>query len=67
MKLDLKTIKRIEEITQTDYDFNKNGETDKWDVLVEDLITEYNYLQEEFEDYKEKQIDRFSDKYWEGN
>ncbi len=67
MKLDPKVIKRIEEITLTDYKFNEKGQTDKWDILVEDLIFEYDKLQEEFEDYKQKQIDRFQDKYWEEN
>ena len=64
MGLSKEMIKKVEEITVTDYDFNENGETEKWDILVEDLIFEYEKLQEEFDDYKQKQIDRFEDKYW---
>lgn len=67
MGLSKETIKKIEEITVTDYIFDENGETENWDVLVEDLIREYEDLQDEFEDYKQKQIDRFEDKYWEGD
>lgn len=65
MKISNELIKKIEQITLTDYDFNENGETDKWDILVDDLVREYESLEEEFEDYKQKQIDRFEDKYWE--
>lgn len=64
MGLSKEMIKKVEEITVTDYDFNENGETEKWDILIEDLIFEYEKLQEEFDDYKQKQIDRFEDKYW---
>ena len=64
MHLNKETINKIEEITCTDYDFNDKGETDKWDILVEDLLSYYKDLEEEFEDYKQKQIDRFEDKYW---
>lgn len=64
MKISKELMKKIEEITITDYDFNEKGETDKWDILVEDLVKEYEALQEEFEDYKQKQIDRYEDKYW---
>lgn len=64
MKLKKELIEKLEAITITDYEFNEDGETDKWDVIVEDLIREYEDLQEEFEDYKQKQIDRFEDRYW---
>ena len=64
MKLSRGLIEKVEEITVTDYGFNDEGETDNWDILVEDLIREYENLKEEFEDYKQKQIDRFEDKHW---
>ena len=64
MRLDKELIKKLEEITVTDYAFNENGETENWDIIVDDLIREYEDLKEEFEDYKQKQIDRFEDKYW---
>ena len=60
MKLSKDLIKRIEEITLTDYSFNSEGETDKWDILVEDLLLYYNDLEEEFEDYKAKMEDRYA-------
>ena len=67
MGLSKEMIKKVEEITLTDYFFDENGKTENWDVLVEDLIREYEDLQDEFEDYKQKQIDKFEDKYWEGD
>lgn len=60
MKLSKDLIKRIEEITLTDYGFNDKGETDKWDILVEDLLLYYNDLEEEFEDYKAKMEDMYA-------
>lgn len=59
MYLDKKTIEKIEEITMTDYGFNEKGETDKWDIIVDDLIREYEDLEQEYNDYKEKELDRY--------
>lgn len=59
MYLDKETIKKIEEITMTDYGFNEKGETDKWDILVDDLVRYYEDLFEEYNDYKEKELDRY--------
>lgn len=59
MKLSRGLIEKVEEITVTDYGFNDEGETDNWDILVEDLIREYESLLEEYNDYKEKVLERF--------
>lgn len=59
MYLDKKQIERIHEITLTDYGFNEKGETDKWDYVVNDLLIEYEDLLEEYNNYKEKILDRF--------
>lgn len=59
MNLSKELIKKVEEITMTDYEFNENGETDKWDILVEDLIMYYEDLLDEYNDYKEKELDRY--------
>lgn len=59
MKLSKDLIKRVEEITVTDYNFNDKGETDNWDILVEDLIREYESLLEDYDDYKEYVRDRY--------
>ena len=59
MRLDKELIKRLEEITWTDYQFNKNGETENWDVIVEDLLREYDDLLEEYNNYKEREITKY--------
>lgn len=46
MRKDL--IERLEKITLTDYGFNEKGETDNWDIIVEDLIRGYEGLLEEY-------------------
>lgn len=63
MRLDKELIKRLEEITMTDYDFNENGETDKWDIIVDDLIREYEDLLDEYNDYKEREITKYDVEY----
>lgn len=59
MNLSKELIEKIEEITVTDYGFNEKGETDKWDILVEDLIREYEDLLEEYNNYKERDYIRY--------
>lgn len=59
MILSKNLIEKVEEITVTDYNFNDKGETDNWDILVEDLIREYESLLEEYNDYKEEVLERF--------
>ena len=56
MRLDKDLIKKLEEITMTDYGFNEKGETDKWDIIVDDLIREYEDLLDEYNNYKEREI-----------
>ncbi len=63
MRLDKDLIKKLEEITVTDYEFNENGETDKWDIIVEDLIRYYEDLLEEYNDYKEREITKYDVEY----
>lgn len=52
MRLSSDLIKRLEEITLTKYDFNFLGETENWDIIVEDLIRSYEDLLDEYNDYK---------------
>lgn len=59
MRLDKDLIKKLEEITVTDYGFNENGETDNWDIIVDDLIREYEDLLEEYNNYKEREITKY--------
>lgn len=59
MRLSKDLIEKVEEITVTDYNFNDKGETDNWDILVEDLIREYESLLEKYNDYKEEVLERF--------
>ena len=63
MKLTKKLIEELEQITMTDYNFNENGETENWDVIVEDLIMYYEDLLEEFNDYKEREVTRYDVEY----
>lgn len=56
MKLSDELIKKVEEITMTDYSF-ENGVTENGDILVEDLVREYESLLDEYNDYKEKMLD----------
>ena len=58
MKLTKDLIKKIEEITLTDYGFNEKGETENWDILVEDLLLFYEDLKEEYDDCIERLSDR---------
>lgn len=59
MKLNKELLKKVGEITMTDYGFNENGETENWDILVEDLIREYEDLLEEYTNYKEREITKY--------
>lgn len=59
MNLSKELIERLENITSTDYSFNSNGETDKWDIIVEDLISQYEDLLEEYNDYKTREEDEY--------
>lgn len=59
MRLSKEVIKKIEILTLTDYGFNEKGETDKWDILVEDLLSYYEDLLEEYNDYKQKVDDNY--------
>ena len=60
IELNQKTIDRIEEITLTDYEINDcKVLADNCINIIEDLITEYDNLLEEYNDYKEKETDRY--------
>lgn len=59
MRLDKELIKKLEEITWTDYQFNENGETENWDIIVDDLLREYDDLLEEYNNYKEREITKY--------
>lgn len=60
IELSQKTIDRIEEITLTDYEINDcKVLVDNCINIIEDLIIEYDNLLEEYNDYKEKEIDRY--------
>lgn len=60
IELSQKTVDRIEEITLTDYEINDcKVLVDNCINIIEDLIIEYDKLLEEYNDYKEKEIDRY--------
>ena len=60
IELSQKTIDRIEEITLTDYEINDcKVLVDNCINIIEDLIIEYDKLLEEYNDYKEKEMDRY--------
>lgn len=60
IELNQKTIDRIEEITLTDYEIKDcKVLVDNCINIIEDLIIEYDKLLEEYNDYKEKEIDRY--------
>ena len=60
IELSQKTIDRIEEITLTNYEINDcKVLVDNCINIIEDLIIEYDKLLEEYNDYKEKEIDRY--------
>lgn len=63
MRLDKKLIEELEQITLTDYEFTPEGETKNWDIIVEDLIREYEDLLEEYNDYKEREVTRYDVEY----
>lgn len=63
MRLDKNLIKKLEEITMTDYGFNEKGETDNWDIIVDDLIREYEDLLDEYNNYKEREITKYDIEY----
>lgn len=60
IELSQNVINRIEEITLTDYEINDCKVLAENCVnIIEDLITEYDNLLEEYNDYKEKELDRY--------
>ena len=60
IELNQKTIDRIEEITLTDYEINDcKVLADNCINIIEDLIIKYDNLLEEYNDYKEKEMDRY--------
>lgn len=60
IELSQKTIDKIEEITLTDYEINDcKVLVDNCINIIEDLIIEYDNLLEEYNDYKEKEMDRY--------
>lgn len=60
IELSQKTIDRIEEITLTDYEIKDcKVLVDNCVNIIEDLIIEYDNLLEEYNDYKEKETDRY--------
>ena len=51
---DKEYLKEVQKITLTDYDIKDNLiKVDNLFVAIEDLLHEYNNLQEKFDDYKE--------------
>lgn len=63
MRLDKDLIKKLEEITMTDYEFNEDGETNNWDIIVDDLIRYYEDLLDEYNNYKEREITKYDVEY----
>ena len=53
LEFDEKTIKKIEEITNTDYDFKDNEVLAKNCInIIEDLLIEYEQLESDFHDFE---------------
>ena len=48
-----KTLKEIEEITNTDYEIGDMIKVDNLISIIEDLKLEYEHIQTQFEEYKE--------------
>lgn len=62
-KEELEIIKNISKLTMTDYGiFGDFIPVDSWKNLAEDLLYEFDKLQEEFEDYKEFVKDNYKQK-----
>ncbi len=67
MRLKTELINKLEEITLTKYNFNYLGETDDWDIIVEDLLNSYEDLLDEYNDYKMYVDDNYRLKNYNGN
>lgn len=62
-KEELEIIKNISKLTMTDYEITGDFiPVDSWKNLAEDLLYEFDKLQEEFEDYKEFVKDNYKQK-----
>lgn len=62
-KEELEIIKNISKLTMTDYETTGDFiPVDSWKDLAEDLLYEFDKLQEEFEDYKEFVKDNYKQK-----
>lgn len=66
LELDEKLIKRIEEITRTDYNFNEcKVIAENCINIIEDLITEYDNLMSEYDDFEAYVEDNYKMKRYE--
>jgi len=66
LELDEKLIKRIEEITNTDYDFKDcKVIAENCISIIEDLITEYDNLMSEYDDFETYVEDNYKMKRYE--
>lgn len=64
IEFDSATIEKIEKITLTDYKFeNCKIQADKCIDIIQDLISYYEDLQEEYNDYKEREITKYDVEY----
>lgn len=62
-KEELEMIKNISKLTMTNYEITGDFiPVDSWKNLAEDLLYEFDKLQEEFEDYKEFVKDNYKQK-----
>ena len=62
-KEELEMIKNISKLTMTNYEITGDFiPVDSWKSLAEDLLYEFDKLQEEFEDYKEFVKDNYKQK-----
>ena len=62
-KEELEIIKNISKLTMTDYEIIGDFiPVDSWKNLAEDLLYEFDKLQEEFDDYKEFVKDNYKQK-----
>lgn len=58
-KIDINFYKQVEEITDVDYELNEFIPEDTLVTMIEDLVYEYNILQEKYNDLKQDMEDNY--------
>ena len=58
-KIDINFYKQVEEITDVDYELNDYIPEDTLVSMIQDLVYEYNILQEKYNDLKQDMEDNY--------